>query len=55
MAKQKFKIVNRPRHRGSLTVWLDEAAIAAWSENTVPKHRGQPLHYTDTGIRSGSK
>lgn len=56
MAKQKFKITNWPaynkalRQRGSLTVWLDESAIAAWTENTAPKHRGRPLHYTDMAI-----
>lgn len=56
MAKQKFKITNWPaynkalRQRGSLTVWLDESAIAAWTENTAPEHRGRPLHYTDMAI-----
>ncbi|MEB7742722.1 IS5/IS1182 family transposase, partial [Escherichia coli] len=40
MAKQKFKIKNWPaynkalRQRGSLTVWLDESAIAAWNDST---------------------
>lgn len=56
MAKQKFKITNWPaynkalRQRGSLTVWLDESAIAAWTENSAPEHRGRPLHYTDMAI-----
>ena len=56
MAKQKFKITNWPaynnalRQRGSLTVWLDEAAIAAWTETTPPERRGRPLHYTDMAI-----
>ncbi|MGL9721735.1 MAG: IS5/IS1182 family transposase, partial [Symbiopectobacterium sp.] len=40
-AKQNFKITNWPsynkalRQRGSLTVWLDESAIAAWTEKTT--------------------
>lgn len=56
MAKQKFKITNWPaynkalRQRGSLTVWLDESAIAAWNDRTQPKHRGRPLYYTDMAI-----
>lgn len=55
MAKQKFKINNWPaynkalRQRGSLTVWLDESAIAAWNDSTQPESRGRPLHYTDHG------
>ena len=45
MAKQKFKITNWPtynkalRQRGSLTVWLDESAIAAWTDSTQPEGR----------------
>ncbi len=56
MAKQKFKITNWStynkalRQRGSLTVWLDESAIAAWTDSTQPEGRGQPLHYTDMAI-----
>lgn len=56
MAKQKFKITswfaynNALRQRGSLTVWLDESAIAAWTENMAPERRGRPLHYTDIAI-----
>ncbi|EAW1721563.1 IS5 family transposase [Salmonella enterica subsp. indica] len=56
MAKQKFKITNWPaynnalRQRGSLTVWLDECAIAAWTEDARPEGRGRPLHYTDMAI-----
>ncbi|ELO81166.1 transposase [Salmonella enterica subsp. enterica serovar Enteritidis str. SARB17] len=43
MAKQKFKITNWPaynkalRQRGSLTVWLDESAIAAWTDSAPLK------------------
>ncbi|MFW8292414.1 hypothetical protein ACOIC7_27935, partial [Klebsiella pneumoniae] len=42
MAKQKFKITNWSaynkalRQRGSLTVWLDESAIAAWTDGSPP-------------------
>lgn len=56
MAKQKFKITNWPtynkalRQRGSLTVWLNESVIAAWTDNTTPAHRGRPRHYTDMAI-----
>lgn len=56
MSKQKFKITNWPaynkalRQRGSLTVWLDESAIAAWTDNAQPEGRGRPLHYTDMAI-----
>ncbi|MEJ8679052.1 transposase [Plesiomonas shigelloides] len=54
MAKQKFKLTNRPiynnalRQRGSLTVWLEESAVTAWTDNRSPERRGRPLHYTDT-------
>lgn len=56
MAKQKFKITNWPaydkalRQRGSLTVWLDESAISAWTDSAQPEGRGRPLHYTDMAI-----
>lgn len=56
MAKQKFKITNRPnynnalRQRASLTVWLDESAVTAWTDNSSPERRGRPFHYTDTAI-----
>lgn len=56
MAKQKFKITNGTayskvlRQRGSLTVWLDESAIAALTDNTQPVGRGRPPHYTDMAI-----
>ncbi len=56
MAKQKFKITNWPaynkalRQRGSLTVWLDESTIAAWTDSAQPEGRGWPLHYTDMAI-----
>lgn len=56
MAKQKFKITNWSaynkvlRQRGSLTVWLDESAITAWTDSAQPEGRGRPLHYTDMAI-----
>lgn len=56
MAKQKFKITNWSaynnalRQRDSLTVWLDESAIAAWTDSAQPEGRGRPLHYTDMAI-----
>ena len=59
MAKPKFKITHWPtdnkalRQRGSLTVWMDESAIAAWTEKTSPERRGRPLHYSDMAITTG--
>ncbi|HAD38796.1 MAG TPA: IS5 family transposase [Plesiomonas shigelloides] len=56
MAKQKFKLTNWPiynnalRQRGSLTVWLEESAVTAWTDNSAPERSGRPLHYTDTAI-----
>ena len=56
MAKQKFKITNWPaynkalRQRGSLTVWLDESAIAAWTDSSSPEGRGRPLYYSDMAV-----
>lgn len=41
---------NALRQRGSLTVWLDESAITAWTDNSSPERRGRPLHYTDMAI-----
>ncbi|EAS0547914.1 IS5/IS1182 family transposase, partial [Salmonella enterica] len=38
------------RQRGSLTVWPDESAIAAWTGNTQPEGRGRSLHYTNMAI-----
>lgn len=56
MAKQKFKITNWPaynkalKQRGSLTIWVDESAIAGWTEKTCLEQRGRPLHYSDMAI-----
>ncbi|MEL6092791.1 IS5/IS1182 family transposase, partial [Plesiomonas shigelloides] len=52
MEKQKFKLTNWPiynnalRQLGSLTVWLEESAVTAWTDNSSPERRGRPLHYT---------
>ncbi|MGG2141397.1 IS5 family transposase [Symbiopectobacterium sp. RP] len=56
MAKQNFKITSWPsynkalKQRCSLTVWLDESAIAAWTEKNTTERRGRPLHYSDMTI-----
>lgn len=56
MAKQKFKITNWSNYnaalkqRGSLTIWLDESTMTAWTEKTTPEGRGRPLHYSDMAI-----
>ena len=56
MANQKFKITNWSaynkalRQRGSLTICLDESAIAAWTDSAQPEGRGRPLYYTDMAI-----
>lgn len=56
MAKQKFKITNWStynkalKQRGSLTIWLDDPAIAAWTDKTTPERRGRPLQYSDMAI-----
>ncbi|QLK87727.1 IS5 family transposase [Arsenophonus endosymbiont of Aphis craccivora] len=56
MSKQKFKITNWPaynkalRQRGSLTVWLDESAIAGWTDSSSPEGRGRPLYYSDMAV-----
>ncbi len=58
MAKKKLKITNWPaynnslKQRGSLTVWLDDSAIAASTESPASRHRGRPLHYIDMAITS---
>ncbi|MGG2143153.1 IS5 family transposase [Symbiopectobacterium sp. RP] len=56
MAKQNFKITNWPsynkalKQRCSLTVWLDESAIAAWTEKNTTERCGRLLHYSDMAI-----
>ncbi|RLR18040.1 hypothetical protein D8L93_04260 [Sodalis-like symbiont of Bactericera trigonica] len=56
MAKPKFKITNWStynkdlKQRRSLTIWLDESAIAGRTEKTTPERRGRPLQYSDMAI-----
>ena len=56
IAKQKFKITNGSaynnalRQHDSITVWLDESAIAAWTDSAQPEGRSRSLHYTDMAI-----
>ena len=41
---------NALRLRGSLTVWLDESAIAAWTYCAQSEGCGRALHYTNMAI-----
>lgn len=58
MAKQKFKITNWHaynkakafRLRDSLTVWLDQSAMAVWTDSAQPEGPGRPLHCTGMAI-----
>ncbi|ELV7527905.1 transposase [Edwardsiella ictaluri] len=56
MAKQTFKITNEPaydkalRQRGSLAVWPDKSAMAAWADSAQPASRDRPRHDTDMAI-----
>jgi transposase len=53
--KTPYRIRNWPAYnaaligRGSLTVWVDEAAIGSW-RYTGPTQRGAQYHYTDAAI-----
>ena len=53
--KTPYRIRNWPAYnaaligRGSLTLWVDEAAIRSW-RYTGPRQRGAQYHYTDTAI-----
>lgn len=38
---------NALRQHSSLTVWLDESTVDAWTDSAQPEGRGRPLHYTD--------
>jgi hypothetical protein len=55
MKKTQYRIRNWPAYnaaligRGSLTLWVDEAAIRSW-RSTGPTQRGAQYHYTDTAI-----
>src|SRR5215472_11537796 len=54
--KTPYRIRNWPAYnaalsgRGSLTLWVDEAAIRSW-RYTGPTQRGAQYHYADTAIR----
>lgn len=56
MAEQNFKILHwltynkALRLRGPHTQWLDESAIAAWTERALRERRARPLHYTEMVI-----
>jgi hypothetical protein len=53
--KTPYRIRNWPAYnaaligRGSLTLWVDEAALRSW-RYTGPTQRGAQYHYTDTAI-----
>jgi Transposase DDE domain len=53
--KTSYRIRNWPAYnaaligRGSLTLWVDEAAIRSW-RYTGPTQRGAQYHYADTAI-----
>jgi hypothetical protein len=61
VSKKKTKPVYRIRNwspynaaltqRGSLTLWVDQAAIDQWLCVDTPTHRGRPLLYSDVAIR----
>jgi hypothetical protein len=52
----KYRVRNWPEYnkalisRGSLTLWVDEQAVSAWSRQDKPRGRGRPRIYTDTAI-----
>ncbi len=52
----KYRVRNWPEYnralvgRGSLTLWVDEQAAAAWRNGQVSGRRGRPRIYTDTAI-----
>jgi hypothetical protein len=37
-------------NRGSLTLWLDEASLAAWNHANAEVRRGRPFVYSDTAV-----
>ena len=57
--KRKYRIRNWRAYnaalvkRGSLTVWLDEAAVAGWYESGRTGRRGAPRRYADVAIQCG--
>ena len=54
--KGTYKVTNWAKyndalvHRGSLTLWLDEAALAAWAHPNDEVKRGHPFTFSDTAI-----
>jgi len=52
----RYKVRNWPAynqalvHRGQLTLWFDERAIAAWRDTTPCTERGRPKIYADAAI-----
>jgi hypothetical protein len=58
IAKTRYKVTNWAEydaalvHRGSLTVWVTEEAVAAWHAPTTGKRGGQPI-YSDIAIETG--
>ncbi|MEZ9292448.1 transposase, partial [Vibrio lentus] len=55
MSKPRYKTTNWKQYnkalinRGSLTVWIDEKAIAEWKQNKQGK-RGRPRRFSDLAI-----
>src|SRR4051812_4633487 len=56
--KMRYRVTNWPEYdaalvqRGSLTLWVTEAALAAWRAPVTGKRGGQPV-YSDVAIETG--
>jgi len=56
--KARYRVTNWPDYdaalvrRGSLTLWVTEAALAAWHAPATSKRGGQPV-YSDVAIETG--
>jgi hypothetical protein len=54
--KGTYRITNWKKYnealvnRGSLTLWLDEDSLAAWSHSNLEVRRGRPFVYSDTAV-----
>lgn len=54
--KGTYRITNWKKYnealvnRGSLTLWLDEESLAAWSHANTEVRRGRPFVYSDTAV-----
>ena len=54
--KRQYRICNWPKYnaalvnRGSLTLWIDEAAVADWHHHGQSGQPGKPLTYSDLAI-----